>query len=232
MSSLIDLYDDEIFYTDFYIEYLFERLDEAGFFDRDYLVVITSDHGEEFGDHNSLDHLGKLYEELLKVPLIMKGKNLPRGKRIENLVEAVDVLPTILDYADIKTNMPMRGRSLIDLLHGRDFKDKQFVFSQFRDWRYAIRGRGWKLIQDLKSKEKLELYDLSKDPKEKTNLVDRHPSIAQDLLKLLDAWKSDVIDIEALSGLIKLERRSSGKKPNEAELNKELEKLRALGYIK
>jgi arylsulfatase A-like enzyme len=232
MASLKDLYDDEISYTDFYLEYFFKELKEAGFFDRDYLVIITADHGEEFGDHGSLDHLGRLYDELLRVPLIMQGKNLPNGKKIEEMVAAVDILPTVLDYADIETKMPIRGKSLMGLIQGTDSIGREFIFSQFRRERYSIRSKEWKLIQNLKPEEKLELYNLLEDPKEKTNLIDSRTSVAQDLLKLLDSWKSDVIDINALSGLIELERHTGGKKPNEAELQKELEKLRALGYIK
>jgi arylsulfatase A-like enzyme len=232
LSALEDLYDDEIFYTDYYLEHFFDKLEEAGFFDRDYLVVITADHGEEFGDHGSLDHLGRLYEELIKVPLIVKGKNLPGGKKIDSMVESVDILPTVLDYAGIETNMPMRGRSLNDLILEKDIEEKQVVFSQFRDWRYAVRGKEWKLIQNFRPEEKLELYNLLEDPKERTNLVESQSDIAQDLLKLLESWKSDVIDIKALASLIKLERQSGQKKPDETELNKELEKLRALGYIK
>lgn len=232
MSSLKDLYDDEISYTDFYLEYFFKNLKETGFFDRDYLVVITADHGEEFGDHGSLDHLGKLYDELIRVPMIMEGKNLPKGKKIEEMVAAVDILPTVLDYADIETKMPIRGKSLMDLIQGTDSAGRQFVFSQFRRERYSIRSKEWKLIQNLKPKERLELFNLMDDPEEKTNLVESQATIAHDFLKLLEDWKSDIIDIKALGGLIKLERESSGKKPDEAKLNKELEKLRALGYIK
>ena len=111
LDALIGLYDGEIRYTDDALRSMFGELRAMGFLDN-CLVVITSDHGEEFGEHGHLDHLGLLYDELLHIPLILVGDSVPRGKVDERLVSTVDVLPTILGYVRIEVQHSLEGRDL------------------------------------------------------------------------------------------------------------------------
>ena len=111
IAFLVSRYDAEIRYTDDTLRILFAELEARGFFD-DYLVVFTSDHGEEFGEHGHFLHQGFLYEELLRVPLILGGSRVPAAVRSE-LVSSIDIAPTILDHVGVAIPDRMSGRPLL-----------------------------------------------------------------------------------------------------------------------
>ena len=163
------LYDGEIRYTDDTLRRMFLELEQIGFFEN-YVAIITSDHGEEFGEHGGLIHPATLYDEVLRVPLILRGTALPRGKVDARLVSSVDIAPTVIGVAGLRIPEHMAGR---DLLGEVDHSDEGAVFSQYGGFRYAVRTRNWKLIRNM-SPLSLELYDLRTDPKEKRNLALQH----------------------------------------------------------
>ena len=173
LDALIGLYDGEIRYTDDALRSMFGELRALGFLDN-CLVVITSDHGEEFGEHGHLDHLGLLYDELLHIPLILVADSAPRGKVDERLVSTVDILPTILGYVRIEVQHSLEGRDLLTSV-GEQSTTDEAVFVQFRDVRFGIRTPQWKLIRNLKPyapagspaetfTPTTELYDLREGP--------------------------------------------------------------------
>jgi len=217
------MYDAEIRFTDDTLKYLFDKLREMNFFKRDYLVIITADHGEEFGDHGSLLHQGFLYDELLHVPLIILGGSIPKGKVDRRMVSLIDIAPTILNYACIKTDVPLEGKDLFAQEKKRK-AEEEIVFSQYGNRRYSIRQVEWKLIETTWPQNQIELYHISVDPKEKDNVANKYTKVCDDLMKKLSEWKSTQLNLKKRSlPIINTDDRSS---------KKQLEKLKSLGYIK
>jgi len=128
-QNIIGLYDGEISYVDDkLIKPLIEKLKELHLYDRT-MIVFTSDHGEEFFEHGSWMHGQSLYEEALKVPLIIKFPGSKyRGKRIPGLVRLIDVMPTILEELAIDANnLNMEGKSLIPVIRGNGKRERTFL---------------------------------------------------------------------------------------------------------
>ena len=205
------MYDGEIRYTDDALREMFAQLDGLGFF-RNALVVISADHGEELGERGAFLHRGLLYDDLMHVPLILRGTGVPSGKVERSLVSSVDTAPTILAAAGIHADVPLEGRNLLATA------PRDAVFAQYEGRLYSIRTRRWKLIENTQPPS-FELYDLEADPRERANVVDRHRQEAQTLENRLRSWRQ---------GLPSL--RSSDSPP--LEVNEEVkESLRALGYL-
>jgi arylsulfatase A-like enzyme len=239
-QNIIDLYDGEILYTDEgLIGPLLATLKEMSLFDQT-MIIFTSDHGEEFFDHHGWGHGHSLYDELLKVPLLIKFPDKKfRGRRIENIVSLVDIVPTVLDELRIgwsKSNID--GRSLVPLLTGKEKEHRTFladvgenILNLHLPRKMAMNEGTFKFIVNkyLSQEEKdffqfppvpvkmLELFDLSVDPLERNSIVEKEARLAQRFLRHL----------EAVSARVK------GQIQETAVIDKELEQqLRALGYIK
>jgi arylsulfatase A-like enzyme len=115
LSGLQDLYDAEITSLDLQLTELFSRLREQGLLDNA-VVVITSDHGEEFHEHGHVGHGWSLYNELTHVPLLILTPNSHSRDDIRDVVSLVDIAPTLLDYAGITAPPTFEGRSLRGLV--------------------------------------------------------------------------------------------------------------------
>ena len=206
-------YDRGIRFTDDGLRRLFEGLAERGFFDRDHLVVVTSDHGEEFGERGGVLHRGLLYEEFLHVPLILKGSRVPVGEVRSDLVSSLDIAPTILAYAGLDVPDAMQG---VDLLGRPPLPaERQRIIAQYRNTRYALRTPDWKYIASGRP----ELYHLTADPGERENLAARHPERVDEFQSYLDRWRE-----------AQAERRPPEARTEELTAE-ELEEMRALGYV-
>lgn len=145
---------------------------------RPVVVVITADHGEEFGEHGGAYHGSSLYEEQVRVPLrlgVIGGR--PLGPRtIDGPVELVDVLPTALGLLGEDTS-GLAGANLLDVARERD------AHAQVHTLRMLVRG-GHKLVHD-KRRDVNELYDLAADPGETHNRFDAEPELGRTLLTAL-----------------------------------------------
>ena len=181
---LESLYDGGIRYTDQILGELFSALEKTGFLDNA-VVIITADHGEEFGEHGGVLHGGKLYEELLHVPLIVFGTGIEQGVVDPRLVSLVDVAPTILAAAGLPIPERMEGR---DLLGGPSPAawQEQRIFAQYGSQLYCVRTPRWKLIY-RPADERVLLFDLRHDSSERRNLVQNNPETAAKLLAELEA---------------------------------------------
>ncbi|MBA3064093.1 sulfatase-like hydrolase/transferase, partial [Candidatus Woesearchaeota archaeon] len=213
------LYDKEIKYVDEQIGILLKNLEELGL-DKNTLIIITADHGEALGEHNLYFTHGRfLYDELLKVPLIMVGEFLPKNKIIKTQVELIDIFPTIMDILRIGYNKRgIDGVSLLPIIYSKNKNDKyweSYAFSEFED-KKSIRSPEWKLIY-TSGNEEYELYNLKEDPQELNNLAD----IEKDQFKLMKA-KLEEWMFRAKENI------SSSIKPLDEETK---EKLRSLGYL-
>ncbi len=190
---VIAQYDGAIAYMDACIQQILARLESLGIAEET-LVVLNSDHGETLYDHDCyFDHHG-LYDNTLKVPLIIRypGK-LPAGLRVPGFNQHKDLLPTLLDLAGIRTRIRFDGQSLLRLVNGRatTFETEQYLTECTWMRKHGWRTPEWKLIialePDLHFKPGVELYNLLLDPDETTNLADRHPDVTAHLRGRLEA---------------------------------------------
>jgi arylsulfatase A-like enzyme len=153
------------------------------------VVIISSDHGEEFFEHGGVDHGHTVYEELLRVPLIIK---IPGGGsgRINMPVDTIDVAPTVLDYLGIEIPSSMQGRSLLPTMAGLGCERPSFAGpTQLKgSSKEAVYYRGKKFIYDYKYRKAGAWYDLADDPGEH---FPRSPTEVDgvELWALLTAWR-------------------------------------------
>ncbi len=173
-KHIVDAYDAEIHSVDRAFGTFVALLRKLGLYD-DALVVVTSDHGEEFGEHGQMGwHSHTLYDELLRVPLLVK---LPRGMRagttVEETVRGIDVAPTVLAALGRSVPTEFEGRDV--LASGPRPAEAAEVWSS-RDVAaadvFALRTPEWKLIDR-------KLYDLRRDPGERTDVAASEPEVLE-----------------------------------------------------
>ena len=129
VRNIIALYDGEIRYTDEkLVGQLVKKLKQIGLYQQT-MIIVTSDHGEEFFDHGGWEHGHTLYDELIKVPLIIKFPDLKyKGQRNKTIVSLVDLMPTICDEMRVDSSgLKIDGKSLIPVLRGKEKKDRIFL---------------------------------------------------------------------------------------------------------
>ena len=205
--AIMALYDGEVRSQDEEIEGYVKKLEDLNLLD-DTIVVLTSDHAEEIGERGSVGHAscslaGTLYDEVVRVPLIIRyPKALPKGKIVETQVSLIDVMPTLFDIMGFEMPKETEGHSLMPLIGDNvDFKEEAYLETTPCGWQalqgderkiYAIRTPEMKLIynDDPNNKDKCsyELYNLKDDPDEKHNLIDDMPDVANQFKDKLHSW--------------------------------------------
>ena len=180
-GHLVDLYDAGIRQMDDELARLLAALPPRD----DTLVVVVADHGDEFRDHGGVLHGRTQFQEIVHVPFVMRGWQVPRGVRIATPVSLIDVLPTILAAAGVPASGTVDGADLAPLLRGQTIPDRYLAFGADHNYTppntaFAVRHGAFKLHFDRAS-GKTALYDLSADPGEHTNVADRHPEVVADL---------------------------------------------------
>ncbi len=179
----IDLYDGEIRYADHCIEQVTDVLGRLGLLS-DTAIVITSDHGEQLGQHDCYGH-ARIYEECVRVPLILWGPHcLPRGMVVEGFAQHADVAPTILDLLGVPAHEGMDGRSLLPRIRGGVTAPDLVVAEDGME--RALRRGQWKFIHTKQGEA--ELYDLDHDPCEVNNLIAQAPEQARQMSEQLAQW--------------------------------------------
>jgi choline-sulfatase len=217
-------YYTSVSYLDAQVGRVLDELDASGLAENT-IVVYLGDNGYLRGHHGRFEkHC--LYEQAVHIPLIIRWpKNLPAGKVVDDLVEGVDILPTVLELMGVAAPTNLQGKSLADLARGRPgAKGREFVFSEYleneeamvRDTRYKlIVGTGHRRRQDGYVNDNPtpgpyeRLYDLDTDPNEDVNLAGR-PELAMIQNRLLDALFERITttrnpDDQAPHGLSKIE---------------------------
>jgi len=163
------LHDGEITKHDHFFGAFLERLNELGLSD-DTLIVVTSDHGEEFDDHGSWGHGHSVYQELLHVPLMFRLPNrLPAGTKIGDAVSTLDISATVTELLGVPEMASNEGHPLVGLMLGDAATRPAVAFSDFQDDRRVITSNRWKLI--LRGNLTSTMFDLVADPLE-TNQLD------------------------------------------------------------
>lgn len=191
---VIAQYDGAIAYMDACIQTLFNALETRGVMD-DTIVIINGDHGETLYDHECwFDHHG-LYDVTLHVPLIIRYPDrIPAGKRVSGYNQHKDLVPTILELADIETDIEFDGKSLTSLINGETISYESEIYITECTWmrKHGWRTPEWKLIvalePDFHFKPPVELYNLIQDPDENNNLADTHPDVVNVLETRMKNW--------------------------------------------
>jgi arylsulfatase A-like enzyme len=185
------LYDAGVRYTDDRLGELFEGLRVRGLYD-DAVIILVSDHGEEFLEHGKTQHT-QLYEECLRVPIAFRfppSAQVPVGVR-EDAVSILDVMPTVLDYLDVEPPDVMQGRSLVPVIFDRQPRASEpMVFVSSITGELGLYDRGWKLIYDPR-RESVELYDLQRDALERKDLTRLEPARVESAMAKLESWYAE-----------------------------------------
>ncbi len=183
-------YDGEIAYSDEIVGRLVRHLESHQLYDRA-TIVLLSDHGEGLGDHGEQEHGLFVYEEAIHVPLIIKQEgNAGAGRRVADLVQHIDLVPTLLDLVKAPAPGNLRGRSLKPVLEGTGRLPAPSIYSEALYARYHF---GWSELTSLTDERyryikapQEELYDLQRDPHERTNIAGDRSQARQALRGALD----------------------------------------------
>jgi len=162
---MVALYDGEIRYTDASLQPLLQAIDRSNT-----LVVVTSDHGEQFMEHGALGH-GSLHGELLRVPLIFShpALDVAAEEEVISVAAAVDVAPTLLDLVGLDPMPALPGRSLVAALVGEATPSVAFSSSRMRRVQFSLLDDDGHLIEDPANPA---FYRLPQDPQEQYNRLD------------------------------------------------------------
>lgn len=176
-------YIDNLALVDEGLGSLLAMIEELGLAERT-ILIISSDHGEAFGEHGVTAHGRTLYDELLRVPLLIDVPGAGEGRRIATPVSLMDLGPTILDIFGVPTPAAHLGESLVPALRGQELAPTRPIIAEGRLKKSLIFPDGRKLIVDDRL-HTTELYDLRGDPQELENLVDRDDEEARRRISIL-----------------------------------------------
>ncbi len=233
LRYLRDLYHEEIAATDHQIGRLLDGISTHGL-DDDVAVIVVADHGEEFMEHGWLGHTISLYDEVIRVPLVMRIPGVAGGSRIDRPVETRQIFSTVLDYLQLKgVDRGLRRESLLPLLledRGPQvvYRGPEAAFSAAlladapirsgkRIHLFAMQEKRWKLILDATRGQEL-LFDLERDPLEKTDLAAIEHEKLGAMRQRLQGWIQDMNQTDGPARELEL-------------TEEEIEQLKALGYL-
>jgi arylsulfatase A-like enzyme len=243
-----DWYDSSIRAMDAELARLMERLRAAGLQDKT-AVVFLSDHGEEFHEHGRMWHGQSVYGEMIRVPLVVRWPGHVAARRVDDPVQLIDVMPTLLDLSGLTHPEGLQGQSLVSLLRPSTGGAPGTASAADSSWRRrpvisekrpegtsrsdfpdamestAIIDGEWKLIHNAvrpPGRAEFELFDVVRDPLDQTNIADNHPEIVQRLAKALEGWRA-----MAVKARLKPDTENTG-----AMTPEQLQRLRSLGYIR
>lgn len=189
----IDLYDAGIRQADARLGRFFDALAEDGILDET-IVIVTSDHGEEFLEHDSVGHWQLFYRPNLHVPFLLRlPGGAEKGRRIEDVSEHIDILPTVLELLGLPAHPPVYGRSWASAVRGGPSPEPRPALAwsarPMEDGRRSVIADGHQLIVDTTS-ETASLYDLRADPTAQHDVAAAKPEVRDRLLAHWKEWES------------------------------------------
>ena len=235
IDQAVNLYDGEIAYVDRELGRLFDHMKETGVYDSS-LIILTADHGEAFYEHGYWKHTQTLYEEMVRVPLIVKWPAESPTGRVSNLVSQVDISPTVLETVGLESvsSWAMDLRRYVE-----ETEVERYVVSEV-SWvalltrparlKVAFRNERHKYIAtlegsaleelDFESIHNEELYDLQDDPAEAVNLAPKSEGELRSFQRDLQAYLAEAKQLR------------SARRGQEVVVDELLrERLKALGYV-
>ncbi|MEJ2085344.1 MAG: sulfatase [Acidobacteriota bacterium] len=223
LPFLSNLYDAEVAFNDASFGALLDELRERDLY-RNTLIVLVSDHGEEFKEHGRWRHGATLYAESLEVPMIVRLPGQSEGSRVATPVQQVDLMPTVLGALGLEVPEVVQGRNLLAAAAetGGEAREMPRIFSHLKLGKsplfYSLMDGNWKLIRtESEDGVRVELFNWREDPGETQNLAEDYPVRA--------AWMLQTIQ----------ERLAASEPPTTREdetVDPELEEsLEALGYL-
>ena len=244
-------YDGEVFYVDSQFGRLIQTLKDMGIYDNT-VIAVVADHGQGLEDglarHNWLRHR-LLYQEQIRVPLVVRLPGGPRGVTVSDLVRSIDIFPTILEAVEVTPQHRVEGRSLRGLMENQpepprlayadqinefDLNATMATARQRRDpalprddLLYCMMDRTWKLIYRPTDPDRSELYNLETDPQELRNLYHETPDQAQRLLNELKRLEPSPFVDHPFEAVLD-EEAQEGQRELDVDV---LNALRGLGYI-
>lgn len=219
LAYAMALYDGEIRFVDEWFGGFWQLLRELEL-DRRATVVFLSDHGEEFQEHGSVLH-EKLYATVTHIPLMIRLPGGRLARPVTEVVESVDLMPTLLELAGAPIPDAVQGTSLLPLMLGQPTSGARVAFAEY-PWfgrSRAVTLGTQRLIYATKT-GRAELYDYRTDPQEQVNVADRHPDEVAARVRLLKAWEDRVAQSTF--------EQSGEPVPIDEET---LDQLRHLGYV-
>jgi len=224
----ISAFDSEIRHVDEHIRELFETMG----WQEDTIVLVTADHGEEFGDHGEFGHGHNLYNETLQVPLLVYPASAlgTESRRVREPVSLIDLLPTLREIVRVRPIGHEEGQSLLGALRGesRSLEEGREIFAHLQRTRLEYRNGealvSRAVISDTQKylltlpEVREELYDVIDDPGETKDLFPIHPYPAAELRRALEEFEQTCDRLAGVSRQIELDEE-------------QLEKLRSLGYV-
>ncbi len=221
LRHVIDRYDAGIRELDHDLERFLDYLVDRGL-DQNTIVVLTSDHGEEFLEHGGTLHGRTMYEEVLAVPLMLRGPGIPAGHRVPGLVQLTDVLPTVVELAGVPVPEGVEGKSLVGTWsRGESIDARRLAYAEADhrndqdDILRMVRLGTVKLIHNRMTRQS-RLFDLGRDPRETEDLAEEDPETHRVLEAALRSYMD--LELEPTTDLPPL-------------TDEQLERLRSLGYL-
>ena len=222
VARWLDLYDGEIVQYDEAFRSMMELFAARGLLDST-LIVVVSDHGEEFLEHGNIVHGNSLFAESIRVPLVIRHPDRGHGRRVGRVVDHLDLMPTMLDWAGIEAPEGIEGASLLPLLDDPQAPHRRFSFQHVEledTFHTAVTEGRWRLVQDRSVADGriryFWLFDQVHDPQDRVNAAQFYPVRVGFMERLIEARLLQQPAWETA----------------EAELDEKTEEaLRALGYL-
>lgn len=203
LADVLARYDAEINYADAHVGRLLDDLRDNDIYD-DTLIIVTADHGEEFGEHGLYREHWSTYDGTQRVPLLIKPPaDMPvdPGRR-DHLVTNVDVAPTIASYLGIEQPSQWQGRSLRPVVEDANARSRERVVTEHGLYtaQRAVRTDRWKLVRTyhpgLWDVPDVELFDVEADPWEQTDVAGDYPDVVDGLMETMAVWVEERVGRE------------------------------------
>ena len=192
-AFLAGIYDDSLRFADAQVGKLLHVLDEAGVL-KDTIIIISSDHGEALGENgHMIGHPERGdFDEVMHVPLIMSGPGIPRGQRVNTLTQNADIVPTLIDLANLETSANTDGKSLTGLLENPETAPvHDYVFYKFKcesdsqQPGIVLRTGAYKFVT-IPCRNEEYLYEVPDMLTNRNNVLNDHPEIAAGFRQIIE----------------------------------------------
>lgn len=230
------LYQAEVAFLDREVERFLSGLKQSGLYEQT-MFILFGDHGDAFGEHGMWDHGFAVYNELIHVPLLIRfPAGRFAGRKVAMPVSLTDVFPTLLDWLDIPVpKVPLDGVSLMPSLNSGVKRPEPIVSSLLNAWlsadippQLALSFSRYKAIVTFAEKkggqDKVQIYDLERDPREMEPLSARPPAIWQKILPIIRQYHD----------YLKMPRKKAGKTEGldlGPEMREQIKQMKAMGYL-